>query len=128
MPLTRTAMLSRLLVLVALGASLSEAMLSCMGLGFSGLPDGLVARAAYILGGVFWIPTAASWKFPRAGFGAFAVLFATTVVLCEPPISPPPGWADCIIFILPGAFNGAFLGLNLLLVLVERHRSRAALP
>lgn len=124
-PVGRVVLLSRLLVLIALGASVSEAMLSYMGLGFSGLPASLVERSALVAGGLLWAPTLASWKFPRSGFVVFALLFGTAIALCEPPISPPPGWADCSVFTIPGTIAGVFLGINLMLVAAQRHRLAA---
>ena len=128
MSLTRSTMLSRALIIIALGASISQALFSSMGLGFSGLPASLIERSTLIASGLLCMPALASWKFPRTGFVVFVLLFGTAIILCTPPISPSPGWVNCWYLLLPGAISGVFLLLNLTLVMAQQQRSRATAP
>jgi hypothetical protein len=113
--------LSRVVIVIALGASLSEAIFCLMGLGFSGLPDSVMERVVFILGALFWIPAAASWKFPVAGFIAFALLFGVVLAMC---IRSHTSIAGCFYSLVFQSIGGAFLMLNFLFVsLVRRRRS-----
>lgn len=129
MPLTRSTILSRALVIIALGASIAQALFSSISFGFAGPPASVIERLMLIVSGLLCMPALASWKFPRAGFVVFVLLFGTAIILCTPPVSPSPGWVNCWYLLLPGAISGVFLLLNLMLVVAEdngsalRHRS-----
>ncbi len=116
------------LVVLAAGVLLSflQALLSMLGLGFSGLPPSMIERMFFIVSGLLWIPALASRNHPRSGLLVFLSLLGVSVVLCissgARPYSGFASWRECA-----GILQFALIGAGLLLlnfVLAARENSR----
>lgn len=117
MSLSLSTVISRALVLGAIGACLPLIGLVYAAIAFSGPPTAVMDYVAFGISVTFWLPAAASWKFPVAGFVAFTLLFGIALTMC---VSSGSSTSECFYSLVFQLIGWAFLVLNLLFIYVRR--------
>jgi hypothetical protein len=111
--------ISGALVLLALGACVPLLGMIYAALAFSGRPSSVTDYIAFGISASFWIPVAASWKFPISGLITFALLFFIALIMC---IDSHTSLGQCLYSLVFQLISGAFLLLNLLFIYVIRRK------
>lgn len=118
MSLKRAEVVSRGLILVALSAALLQVLFDYTAAGFSGAPTTTIDRVTIGASLMFWLPVAASWKFPRIGFVCFVTLLGVVLAICASSVSR---LAECLYALIFPVISGVSLLLNLLFIEFVRH-------
>lgn len=115
MSLTTPLVVSRALVLIAVGACLPLALSMYVIVGFSGPLRTPLEWAVALTGFTLWIPIAVSWKHPYAGYTIFMAVYTAVLAIC---VVNGGGVGKCIYGLVFPTISAVVLTCNVLMLLV----------